>query len=793
MIEPITKKQDKAVDKKTFSPDEYHQIEDVIHFYKNFLKEDYKRVFSIRSFAEGLKEQNMLSCEMTSNTLGEIFNRMAESFEKDDDEVDELKDNTDLHSFIYMMIPGMRLSDELKFITPPFSMNIVYKTKKMQDIMDSDDYVMRLTDQSRSASEVENAIMKHKLILEKVYHIDFKNEEQKVLNIKNTKTGREKYYNFSFNYDFVDVVFNGDAPVLSDEELNQLYSEIDNIDLWRSKFPPSLTEFHGFCIASWTDITESEVISALRKEMYQQAVSDDFSDLKLKAQEYIRDYFGNNEVYLGMLSAEEPYQDVHPEANLSDKKESEVVQVATTSPERSGIYGMLTPERNLAVKDLVGDDLPELEADLVKKGFKSLYVYAIFVEGELKTMIEIASKEAFVIHKSSLPKLRRMSFLLEEIYLQMVDILDNQIRSIIQEKFTSVHPSISWKFREVANNYHLARQYNEEAEIDEIVFKDLLPIYGQADIVGSSTLRNQSIKQDLKKNLEEVIKVINEWQSSVNLHLLDGHRKRAEELLERISSKYSSKDENEVVHFITTTLHPYLHSIQERYNLPDENYKAYRSKLYAALGIIYDKRKDYENSVTKLNGEISRYVEGRDREMQNVLPHYFEMYKTDGVEYNIYLGQSILEEADFKEFDIKEFRLWQLKMMTEVVRLVKRIQPELAMPMTTAQLIFVYSHDLSIRFRMDEKRFDVDGTYNVRYEILKKRIDKATIMGTKDRLTVEDKIAIVYVDDKDKIEYLTYINYLISAGMIEEDFEDLELNPMQGVDGLKALRVTVKH
>jgi hypothetical protein len=26
---------------------------------------------------------------------------------------------------------------------------------------------------------------------------------------------------------------------------------------------------------------------------------------------------------------------------------------------------------------------------------------------------------------------------------------------------------------------------------------------------------------------------------------------------------------------------------------------------------------------------------------------------------------------------------------------------------------------------MDEKRFDVDGTYNARYEVVKKRIDKA--------------------------------------------------------------------
>ena len=93
---------------------------------------------------------------------------------------------------------------------------------------------------------------------------------------------------------------------------------------------------------------------------------------------------------------------------------------------------------------------------------------------------------------------------------------------------------------------------------------------------------------------------------------------------------------------------------------------------------------------------------------------------------------------------------------------------------------------------MDEKKFDVDGAYNVRYEILKKRIDKATIKGTENRLTVEGKIAIVYLAEEDKSEYLKYINYLIDRNYIYPDIEDLELNKLQGAEGLKALRIKVK-
>lgn len=72
----------------------------------------------------------------------------------------------------------------------------------------------------------------------------------------------------------------------------------------------------------------------------------------------------------------------------------------------------------------------------------------------------------------------------------------------------------------------------------------------------------------------------------------------------------------------------------------------------------------------------------------------------------------------------------------------------------SATNIFVYSTPHPIRFRMDEQQFDVDGVYSVRYEILKKRIDKTTIKVTEERLTVSSKIAIVYLKEKDKEEYL---------------------------------------
>jgi len=94
---------------------------------------------------------------------------------------------------------------------------------------------------------------------------------------------------------------------------------------------------------------------------------------------------------------------------------------------------------------------------------------------------------------------------------------------------------------------------------------------------------------------------------------------------------------------------------------------------------------------------------------------------------------------------------------------------------------------------MDEKRFDVDGTYNARYEVIKKRIDKSYIKGTNERLTQTGKLAIVYSQKKDELEYLRYISFLKSKGYFTNNIEIVELDGLQGVTGLKAIRAEILY
>lgn len=94
---------------------------------------------------------------------------------------------------------------------------------------------------------------------------------------------------------------------------------------------------------------------------------------------------------------------------------------------------------------------------------------------------------------------------------------------------------------------------------------------------------------------------------------------------------------------------------------------------------------------------------------------------------------------------------------------------------------------------MEEKKFDVDGAYNAHYEIIKKRIGKAIVKETGERLTQPGKIAIIYSSDKDAKEYINYIHYLQSINYVSDEIEWLTLKDLQGITGLKALRISVLY
>ena len=273
--------------------------------------------------------------------------------------------------------------------------------------------------------------------------------------------------------------------------------------------------------------------------------------------------------------------------------------------------------------------------------------------------------------------------------------------------------------------------------------------------------------------------------------IYDQIRIKIRDFKEEVNESLTTDSEQKMLNLLKQEVNPLIEDLSKKSEELMNLVEQYQAKLNPDTGIIYNHRKHYDETVQIINRTMARVIDKKQRDAQKVYPHYFERYKTDGVDHNIYIGEDLTYNMPFNKDYLYNLRLWQLVTMCEMENRFYQLQKTTPIKLDASSLILVFNATLSIRYRMDEKKFDVDGTYNARYEIIKKRIDKAFIKDTEERITQKGKLAIIYSHNSDEEEYLEYVKYLQTRNYLGDQVELLELEDVQGVIGLRALRVNI--
>ena len=420
-------------------------------------------------------------------------------------------------------------------------------------------------------------------------------------------------------------------------------------------------------------------------------------------------------------------------------------------------------------------------------------VAPLLYQRELIGMLSLGSPHPGDLNALSMPRLQEVLPLFSVAVKRSVDELHSRVESFIKEQFTAIHPVVEWRFRKTVLQAmeHPGSAEHGGRDMDPIVFRDVHPLFAVSDIRGSSTHRAWAIQADLLKQLGLAREVLRAAHDARALPILDQLTHRIDAHVAEIEVTLRSGDELGVMNFLKADVEPLFDHLQTFGDTVRERIDAYRTAVDPAIGLVYARRKEFDESVTAINEAVSAYIDLEEQAAQGMFPHYFEKQKTDGVDYTIYVGGALREDGVFDPLYLKNLRLWQLMVACGVALRVERLKDRLPVMLDITTLILIQHAPLSIRFRFDEKRFDVDGAYNVRYEIIKKRIDKAIIRGTTERLTQPGKIALVYSHATEASEWREYIEYLQRLGYLTPDVEEVELDELQGAQGLRALRVTV--
>ena len=778
---------------KSKNTDHYFSLEEVRVFFEQPYSNKYKTEFSFDTLLE--KSNEITFSEGLRSSLTD-FSNSVNSNKQSHNGLDELPGFDKIAGLVDLIFLGYQ---GMAVIGPPFSSSFVipnpaFKKRIMETVWEVNLDISQKKEQFEYFSNFNQLIY----ILNNFYGQNIKETTSRKLVFRNKKTGLKKYYKIESNRNFIGARIKGDLPQLSEIEISELINNYSET-LFEEKFGFEKFTFYGFEISNFINITKIEAINEFRYRLLNNEDQYGVNHLIKIIQSTISSILNLPTVYIGITFLEPIFDTYLLTHSLSGLVGKELLHEYMSKGHVGKAYkSVFHNKTTVSIEKLSKYKMKDCpEKLLFKNGYKSAILIPVMLDEEnISLIVEIGVKEEN-IKFGNYTVLRLNDFIkaLQEVFHRERNHFQQRISEVVQHQFTSIHPCVYWKFEQAATKYLSDQIEGQNSFIQPITFNHLNTMYGQADIVGSSTLRNTCIQKDLLRNLKLLKSLFIPKSAGKKLHLVAYYVNKINRYLEEIQNNFVSAHESEVVAFINKEAHPYLKELNKNnIGVNREKYKRYLEMLDEEYEIIYQERRKFENSVSRLNSLLADFIEKEDARIQELLPHYFEKYTTDGIEYNIYLGQELLNnQREFTKNDLSNFRIWQLEMMCKLVRIVEKNKENLPIPLSTAQLIFIYNQPLSIQFRMEEKKFDVEGAYNIRYEILKKRIDKATIKGTKERLTVEDKIAIVYLSEDDKREYIPYMNYLIDKGFIESEVENLELNNLKGAEGLRALRIRVKQ
>jgi hypothetical protein len=692
------------------------------------------------------------------------------------------------------LFPTALTNNEIKAVTLPFFNFTFNHTARFKKILSNagTDFDMAI----RDFEEHQFYVFCCCLVLNAYYGYNFDFSKPLFYDIPDDQ-GIMHHYRITYNADFMDIIPTDKALPITPDEVTQLMDSFDNLELWKEKFPEGSWMVKGFGIVSLFDATTESAISNLKGNLL---ISDEFNDITKESFENIfRSIFRISELRVGFteVNTEDnlfklaPFLGINSHIlNGSNEMNCDAVFCSDSLDE------ILQDRKYMVISDVeqyikANPEEQSFGKHLLSQDIRSLILAPVIKNERFYGFIELVSSHARDLNSINANKLEFITPFITDTIERYYSELQNEVDAIIQNEYTAIHHSVYWKFREEAME-HLHSRNNREA-FKDIVFREVYPLYGQLDVRGSSTARNESTEKDLLLQVQNLLSLFRYIHEQEKLPLIEQHIYELENLEDKLRDPIKADTESTIQSYIMNEVHPVLKHFDQSVPAVRSRIKTYFDSLDAKLNMVYLRRKDFDRTLSAINKQMAELLDKKQEEAQVYFPHYYERFKTDGVEHNLYIGASISPKHPYNPLYLNNLRLWQLQVMCEMENEYYRLRPSLPYELDVTSLILVFSSAISIRFRMDEKRFDVDGTYNARYEVVKKRIDKSNIKGTKERITQKGKITIVYTQKKEETEYRRYIQFLQHKGLLGNVIETFDVEDLQGVTGLKALRVAINY
>lgn len=691
---------------------------------------------------------------------------------------------------------SMSLRDQFYAATVPFENKVIFSSPlfKASFVDENSNYILPLDKQVEENITTGKLKLAYKMILSKFYNIELPGGNSFICAYPDPRGDIHNYFELEWDPQFVDIIPSIELPALSAEFRSKclhsdhlmLYPELSKL------LPLNQFVFEGVMIVYLRQVTEREAIEKIKTILQDEnALANNRSVAQIEQQ--VRYLLGLREIKVSITSfynieSESSFTAFHQGSIFFDDVDEEHCRALSRSVkslmDQSGSY-LWSENTHRKSPD------KKLSDYLQKKGWRTVLFCPLYNNDEIIGCLGIFSKILIVFDALTIARTKKVLELLQVALQQSHQQYQNHIDRLIKEHFTAVQESVEWKFHDAAISYLSDLMQGKDAKMKPIVFEGVYPLYGIIDIRNSSGERNRGVQKDLLHQLNWVKDILVLAQQQHPFLLLEQMLLKVEEYLAATTNFLFAADEQAIYSFLKGEVVELFKTLKNHSaSLASEIHK-YFHIIDKQLFIFNANRLQFEQSVTQINNRIVQLLEREQTDAQKIYRHYFERFVSDGVDFNMYVGQSVAPHKKYSKVYLKNLRLWQLRFLATTAQQVHKLIPELPVLLETTQLLLVYNEPISIAFRAAERKFDVEGVHHARYEIIKKRIDKAQIKNKNERLTQPGSIAIVYSVEQEANEYLEYIDFFQKQRLLSGPVERLDLEELQGVSGLKALRIPI--
>lgn len=648
------------------------------------------------------------------------------------------------------------------------------------------------TDPDEAKSLLEDAVMRaYQFILRACYDVQTPLDYSTVTSVRDPQTRLDRYYRINQDLRFMTAVRTGGPDTLEPADVQRLLNQPTNRALWEELLPPEHFELQGLVLLNAVDITDKEALARLRQSLIVQGSPVENTILPAVTR-HLSTLLQDCRLRLGLVVREKLRG--APFFRLTENSVTTSLAMIHSGEALPALYRRAARGHEPVVVPDLEAEQGVFESTLFEDGWRSLMIVPLHDANQDIGLLEIASRNTVGSVSKVLPILTAVQEAVSSAFGRYAHAFEMQIETTIKEHYTSLHPAVEWRFREAALRLLLRntpdRPFPGMMRSESIIFRDVYGLYGLSDIRDSSTRQLEAVRADLRKQINLAVQVL---EAAIARRPMPALQELVYHL--HVLEREIDDPEKNVQTTVQDVLQQEVESLFPEISLYGDAVRraitVYRNAVDPATGFIYEQRRRFDGALTKLTSMLADHLDWAQVEAQRIVPHYFQRYKSDGVDHNLYAGSSMLQSGSFSSTHLRSLRLWQLKTMCTAGRLAVEMKRELDEPLDVAHLILVQSEPFTIRFRQDEKRFDVDGAYNARYEITKKRIDKAFLADGKERLTQAGTISVVYTHPSERDEYMRYHAFLASEGLLTPEVKDVVLEPLAGTGVLRALRLSI--